>query len=51
MSNGGLSEDREEQEKAREICSCRRRVKPAAAAVHAAMIRSEEVASCYSRPN
>ena len=26
-------------------------VKPAGAAVHAATIRSKEVASCYSRPN
>jgi len=25
-------------------------IKPAGAAVHAAMIRSKEVASCYSRP-
>jgi len=45
MGNGGSSEDREEQEKARKICSCR-----SGAAVHAATIRSKEVASCYSRP-
>jgi len=51
MDNGGSSEDREEQEKARKISSCRRPVKPAGAAVYAAMIRSKEVASCYySRP-
>ena len=51
MGNGGSSEDREEQEKARKICSCRRRVKPAGAAERAATIRSKELASCYSRPN
>jgi len=51
MGNGGSSEDREEQEKARKISSCRHPVKPAGAAVYAAMIRSKEVASCYySRP-
>jgi len=47
LDNGGSSEDREEQEKARTICSCRRPVKPAGVSVYAVMIRSKEVASCY----
>ena len=50
MCNGGSSEDREEQEKAGKSAHVAVNVKPAGAALHAATIRSKEVASCYSRP-
>ena len=50
MGNGGSSEDPEEQHRSGKSAHIAVVVKPAGAAVHAATIRSKEVASCYSRP-
>jgi len=50
MDNVGSSEDREGKRRPRKSAHVAVDVKPAGAAVHAATIRSKEVASCYSRP-